>query len=242
MPTPIAVSVNFIDLAGGTPSGYMQAAIQSPTGVYDLYVASTGILVPKLSTSATGTNVSLSLWGNDVVVDQANGAKDTYYIVTLYNTSNTPVWTASYSFTGSAPVNLVGFPSLTSVPAPSGPVPTNILTGNNTFTGTNVFTSPIGVTGVAVWNTVIKTGTYTAVAGDTVLADTTSSGFTVTLPLSSANKNQSIQVKKTSSDGNTVTIGRTSGDLIDGATSKTFTAQFTTLEVISDGAGNWWID
>jgi hypothetical protein len=143
MPTPITISANFIDLTGSAVSGYMQAAIVSPTGVYDLYVSGTGIIVPKFSTSGTGTSVSVSVWGNDVVIDMADGAKDTYYTVTLFNTNNIPIWTAAYLLTGSGPINLVGYPSLTIVPAPTGTVPTNILTGNNVFTGSNTFTGPV---------------------------------------------------------------------------------------------------
>lgn len=147
MPSPITVNVNFIDLTGNTVQGYMQAVIQSPTGVYDLYVAGLGILAPKISTSATGTSASVSIWGNDVVVDNADSALDTYYIVTLYNTSNIPIWSAPYSFTGNGPINLVGYPSLTTIPTPSGSVPTNILTSNNIFTGTNSFTNSVFFTG-----------------------------------------------------------------------------------------------
>src|SRR5882724_2441685 len=106
MPSPITINANFIDLTGTAVSGFMQAAIVSPTGVYDLYVTGTGIIVPKLSTSSTGTAVSVSIWGNDVVVDMADGVKDTYYTVTLFNTSNVVIWTAAYSFTGAGPINL----------------------------------------------------------------------------------------------------------------------------------------
>jgi hypothetical protein len=121
MPTPITVSVNFIDLTGNAFTGYMQAAVVSPTGVYDLYVAGTGIIAPKLITSGQGTTVSVSIWGNDVIVDAADGAKDTYYTVNLFNASNVLVWTAAYLFTGAGPINLVGFPILNPVPAPSAP-------------------------------------------------------------------------------------------------------------------------
>src|SRR6266436_1337070 len=242
MPSPIVINANFIDLTGNAVSGYMQAAIVSPTGVYDLYVTGTGIIVPKLSTSGIGTAVAVSIWGNDVVVDMVDGLKDTYYTVTLFNTSNIAVWTAAYSFTGAGPINLVGYPSLTVVPAAtSGSVPTNILTSNNVFTGTNVFNIPIPLTSLALWNSIAKTTTYTAIAGDVVLANTTGGGFTITLPLSSSNKNQAIRVKKTSSDGNTVTVGISGGDLIDGASTKTFTSQYTSIDVIADGSGNWWI-
>jgi len=242
MPSPITINANFIDLTGTAVSGFMQAAIVSPTGVYDLYVTGTGIIVPKLSTSSTGTAVSVSIWGNDVVVDMADGVKDTYYTVTLFNTSNVVIWTAAYSFTGAGPINLVGYPSLTVVPAAtSGSVPTNILTSNNVFTGTNVFNIPLPLTSLAIWNSIAKTTTYAAIAGDVVLANTTGGGFTITLPLSSSNKNQAIRVKKTSSDGNTVTVGISGGDLIDGASTKTFTSQYTSIDVIADGSGNWWI-
>jgi hypothetical protein len=94
---------------------------------------------------------------------------------------------------------------------------------------------------VPIWNTTIKTTTYSAVAGDMVLADSTSGGFTVTLPLSSANTNLSIRIKKTSSDANVITVGVSGSDKIDGQSTQTFTNQYTDIEVTSDGAGNWWI-
>src|SRR6266403_821481 len=112
MPSPITVNVNFIDLAGNAVSGYMEAAIVPPTGVFDLYVTGTGIIVPKTTTSTTGTSVSVIIWGNDVVVDAADGALDTYYTVNLFNTSNVLIWSAAYLFTGTGPINLVGFTSL----------------------------------------------------------------------------------------------------------------------------------
>src|SRR6266404_779225 len=147
MPSPITVNVNFIDLAGNAVSGYMEAAIVPPTGVFDLYVTGTGIIVPKTTTSTTGTSVSVIIWGNDVVVDAADGALDTYYTVNLFNTSNVLIWSAAYLFTGTGPINLVGFPSLSTVPSATGPVPTNILTGNNIFTGNNSFSGTNSFTG-----------------------------------------------------------------------------------------------
>lgn len=94
---------------------------------------------------------------------------------------------------------------------------------------------------IAVWKTTVKTTTYTAVAGDMILADTSGGGFTITLPLSSANKNLGVRVKKISSDSNVVTIGRTSADLIDGQATQFFTRQYTDVEVTADGGTNWWI-
>lgn len=94
---------------------------------------------------------------------------------------------------------------------------------------------------VAIWNTVVKTSAYVAVAGDMVLADTSGGGFTITLPLSASNKNLSIRVKKISSDSNTVTIGRTTADLIDGQPTQIFNRQYTAVEFIADGGVNWLI-
>lgn len=121
MPTPITINVNFIDLTGSNIVGYMEAAIVPPTGVNDLYVAGIGIISPKTLTSTPGTSVSLSVWGNDVIVDAADGATDTYYTVNLFNTVNQLIWSAAYLFTGSGPINLVGFPVLNPVPSPVPP-------------------------------------------------------------------------------------------------------------------------
>lgn len=164
MPTPITVSANFIDLTGSTVQGYMVAAIVSPTGVNDLYVSGLGIISPKSQTSTIGSTVSVNVWGNDVVVDLADNSKDTYYTVTLYNTLNQVVFTANYFFTGSGPINLVGFSPIIILPPPptfsqppigqlpggaSGNVQYNnagIFGGDSTFTfnaGTKVVTGTI---------------------------------------------------------------------------------------------------
>jgi len=147
MPTPITVSVNFIDLTGSAINGYMTANLISPTGINNLYVAGTGIIAPKLSTSSTSTNVSVSIWGNDVVVDAADGATDTYYTVNLYNTSNTLIWSAAYAFTGAGPINLVGFPSLVTVPVPSFPFAARAsgVNGSVQFASGGYFASDIGL-------------------------------------------------------------------------------------------------
>lgn len=96
-------------------------------------------------------------------------------------------------------------------------------------------------TSVPIWNTTAKTTTYSAVAGDMVLANSTGGGFTVTLPLASANTNLSIRVKKTSSDANNVTIGISGSDTIDGQSTQVISFQYTDIEMTSDGAGHWWI-
>lgn len=121
MPTPITVSVNFIDLTGNPIQGYMEAAIVSPSGHYDLFVAGTGIIAPKVTISSIGASASVSIWGNDVVVDAVDGQQDTYYTVNLFNSSNILIWTAAYLFDGTGPINLVGYPILNPIPPPSVP-------------------------------------------------------------------------------------------------------------------------
>lgn len=88
---------------------------------------------------------------------------------------------------------------------------------------------------------VTATSNTNAVAGQLILVNTGSGGFTVTLPLSSANTGQIITIKKVSMDGNTVTISPTGGDLIDLQTLQSFTLGLTAVSLIADGAGNWFV-
>lgn len=85
---------------------------------------------------------------------------------------------------------------------------------------------------------VLDSGPYTAVAGNVVLCNTAAGGFTVTLPLAASNKAQPILVKKISSDGNHVTVGTISADVIDGSSTQTLASQYSALTMIAD-SGNW---
>jgi hypothetical protein len=116
--------------------------------------------------------------------------------------------------------------------------------------GTGITITPVG-TNITIastsssvnggtWNVISKNSAYIAVAGDMVIADTTSP-FTVTFPLASANIGRSIRVKKVTADANFITIARSGADLIDGQTTQTFNSQYTDLEAASDGVSNWWI-
>lgn len=87
-----------------------------------------------------------------------------------------------------------------------------------------------------------KTAAYTVGANVFFVAcDVTSAGFTVTLPEAKTCAGRQIAVKKTDASGNTLTVGRSGSDLIDGATTVTTTTQYKAWVFYSDGVSNWWI-
>lgn len=92
----------------------------------------------------------------------------------------------------------------------------------------------------ATVNSTNKSGDYSAVAGDVILADTTSAGFTVTLPLAADNASRLITVKKVSTDSNQLTVTHSGSDTIDGASSQIIVEPYTAVTFISDGT-SWWI-
>lgn len=92
---------------------------------------------------------------------------------------------------------------------------------------------------------VVKSTTYTLTNADTnVLCDTTSAGFTVTLPTaippSSTQKNGPYRIKNVGV--NPLTIQTTSSQTIDGNASPLILSyQNSSVDLISDGT-NWWIN
>ncbi len=100
--------------------------------------------------------------------------------------------------------------------------------------------------GVPAWRQVIfatasKTTNYTITSNDTVImADATSGNVTITLPTASSTSGYRFYVKRVDGSGNTVSVARSGSDTIDGATSQTLTAQYTSLTLVSDGS-NWYI-
>jgi hypothetical protein len=100
----------------------------------------TNIVVPiitTLTTDATGL-FSGQIQGNDTITP-AN---------TLYQVNFTAGPLALYSFTGAGPINLDVYPPLAGATPPAvGPVPTNLLTSTNQFTGVNTFTQPVNLVG-----------------------------------------------------------------------------------------------
>ena len=71
--------------------------------------------------------------------------------------------------------------------------------------------------------------------------NTTSAGFTATLPPAVSCIGKVVVVKKVSSDGNTLTLGVSGSDTIDGASTKTTTTQYASWHLISDGVSNWYL-
>lgn len=87
-------------------------------------------------------------------------------------------------------------------------------------------------------NVVAKTGAYTATAADDVIL-ASGAAFTITLPTAVGITGKQYYVKKTDSTiANIITVGTTSAQTIDGATTVTLKTQYATVGVVSDGA-NW---
>lgn len=84
-----------------------------------------------------------------------------------------------------------------------------------------------------------KSSGYTLLTTDeTVLCTTTGAGFTITLPTAVGCTGKKYNIKKVSSDSNTLTIATTSSQTIDGGSTATITVQYVSIQVVSDGA-NW---
>lgn len=120
----------------------------------------------------------------------------------------------------------------------------NLIAGANITLVSDVFG---GVTinstgGSSSQNPVFKSSAYLAVANDLVLCDTSGGGFTVTLPLSAVNKGLSINVKKISSDHNTLTIATSGADTIDEGPAVSTYQPNTNVTFTGDGITNWGIE
>ena len=93
------------------------------------------------------------------------------------------------------------------------------------------------------WTVVSKTSgdsPYTTDVDEHVNGDATSGPITVNLPAASGNAGKTIQVKKTDSSTNAITIDGNGSETINGAATKTISAQHTVLTLLCDGS-NWHI-
>ena len=86
-----------------------------------------------------------------------------------------------------------------------------------------------------------KTAAYTIGASDSlILADGTTAAFTVTLPNAGSLTGEVFTIKRTNTGANNITVGTTSSQTIDGATTKTLGAQWSSITVQSSGT-SWFI-
>jgi hypothetical protein len=82
---------------------------------------------------------------------------------------------------------------------------------------------------------------YTIKATDFVLlVDATAAPVTVTLPTAVGIEGRTYEVKRVSSNANTVTLVGDGSETIDESTEQIYTLPYVSLTVYSDG-GNWWI-
>lgn len=151
-------------------------------------------------------------------------------LLSVQGTVRTPVFnttTTSATVTGSA-----------------GLVVGNLTAGRCVQTDTGgLLTAAAGACGTSSSSLSIATptGTYAISSTATViLADATGASFTATLPTAVGISGTVYRVKRLNSGPNTVTIGTTSAQTIDGATTQVLTVQYSSVDLISDGA-NWGI-
>jgi hypothetical protein len=85
---------------------------------------------------------------------------------------------------------------------------------------------------------VSKNGAYTAVNKEVVLVDASGGGVTINLP-ASPNDGDFIDIKKTDSSSNTVTISG-NGNNVDGVANVYLYVQYESICIVSDGS-NWFI-
>ena len=109
-------------------------------------------------------------------------------------------------------------------------------------TGSTAPHSRLQITGplATAITTSAKTSAYTVAADDsTITADASGGAFQVTLPTAASIAGRQYTIKRTGA-ANNVTVGTTSAQTIDGASTKTLGTQFATITVQSDGS-NWVI-
>jgi hypothetical protein len=87
-----------------------------------------------------------------------------------------------------------------------------------------------------------KASNYTLAANDyTVLCNSTTGGFTVTLPSASGCAGRVYVVKKSSTDGNLVIVHAPGSDNIDGSANQDIYAAYSYITIQSDGSSSWGI-
>ena len=102
-------------------------------------------------------------------------------------------------------------------------------------------TSTLHVTGSTAYSTTAKTANYTATASDySIICNNTSGAITISLPAASGCAGRTYVIKKISGALNNVVIDPNASENIDGASTRTLTAQYESVLIQSDGS-NWFI-
>jgi hypothetical protein len=85
------------------------------------------------------------------------------------------------------------------------------------------------------------TADYSATENDAViLADATSGGITITLPVAVGMAGKALTVKKLDATANTVTVDGAASETIDGAATHVLSSQYDVVRIVCDGTG-WWV-
>ena len=108
---------------------------------------------------------------------------------------------------------------------------------NNQGTATN-----FGATGAASWSTTVKTGDFTAVAGEGYFVNTTSGAVNVTLPAGSAGSVVAIKDYAGTFDTNAVTLVRNGSDKVGGvAINPILNAEGTAVTLVFVDSTQGWL-
>ncbi len=108
---------------------------------------------------------------------------------------------------------------------------------NNQGTATN-----FGATGAASWSTTVKTGDFTAVAGEGYFVNTTSGAVNVTLPAGTAGAVVAIKDYAGTFDTNAVTLTRNGSDKVGGAAiNPVLTAEGTAVTLVFVDSTQGWL-
>ena len=149
-------------------------------------------------------------------------------------------------FTTQTSVNVVhnfnGYPAVQVLEGTTVIIPLSIVhnsANDFTVTFTTATSGNIIATLGGVSTTVVsKSTSYTILATDNLILAT--AAITLTLPATAGNQGKTYSIKHMTNSGVSVIVDTTGGKTIDGESSKTLIAKYTTLTVFTDGS-NWFI-
>ncbi len=105
--------------------------------------------------------------------------------------------------------------------------------------GTTTPVSKLDINGSLSYKVVNINTNYTAADETILIADASSGNITITLPAASSVDGRTYTIKK-STAANQVIVDGNGGETIDGAATKTLSAQYAKLTIVSNG-GNWFV-